>query len=97
VIPAIEHSRVLLYTVAVALGMRQGELLALRWSDVDLEAGTINVRHTLRRGVRALGEPKTERAKRTLRMGDTVIATLRAHRTPTAGRASRGWPVVGGS
>ena len=68
-------------TTAVALGMRQGELLALRWSDVDFEAGTISVRHTLQRGVRTLGQPKTERAKRTLRMGDTVVATLRAHRT----------------
>lgn len=84
-----------LYTTAVALGMRQGELLALRWSDVDFDAGTINVRHTLRRGVRTLGEPTTDRARRTLRMGDTVVATLRAHRTRqleeriAAGRAWR--------
>src|SRR6478609_4074481 len=68
-------------TTAVAFGMRQGELLALRWSDVDFEAGTISVRHILQRAVRTLGQPKTERAKRTLRMGDTVVATLRAHRT----------------
>ena len=59
-----------LYTTAVALGMRQGELLALRWSDLDFDAGTISIRHTLRRGVRTLGEPKTDGAKRTPRMGD---------------------------
>ena len=70
-----------LYTTAIASGMRQGELLALRWSDIDFDGATISVRHTLRRGVRTLGEPKTDRAKRTLRMGDTVAATLRAHRT----------------
>ena len=70
-----------LYAAAVATGMRQGELLALRWPDIDLDAGTVAVRHTLRRGTRTLGEPKTERAKRTLRMADTTVATLRAHRT----------------
>jgi integrase len=36
-----------LYVVAVTTGMRQGELLALRWSDVDLEARTLRVRATL--------------------------------------------------
>lgn len=38
-----------LLTVAVSLGLRQGEALALRWSDVDLEAGTLRVRFALQR------------------------------------------------
>ena len=35
-----------LYMTAGGLGLRQGELLALRWSDVNLEAGTVTIRHT---------------------------------------------------
>lgn len=57
-----------------------GELLALRWSDVDLDAGKATVRHTLRRGVRTLAAPKTDGSKRTLHLG-SVAATLRLHRT----------------
>lgn len=70
-----------LYLAAIALGLRQGELLGLRWSDVDLEAGTVTVRHTLRVGTRELGEPKTDRARRTLRLGGEVLGALRGQRT----------------
>jgi integrase len=50
-----------LYVLAVTTGMRQGELLGLKWQDVELEAGTLGVRRTLTRrgGKMALGEPKT--------------------------------------
>jgi integrase len=70
-----------LYVAAVALGLRQGELLGLRWSDVDLDAGTVTVQHTLRLRTRELAEPKTERSRRTLRLGQGVAGALRAHRT----------------
>ena len=63
-----------------ALGLRQGELLALRWRDVDLDGGTLAVAHTLARGSRTLAEPKTERAKRTLRLGAEVLLALREQR-----------------
>jgi len=82
-----------LYESVVALGMRQGELLALRWSDVDLEAGKVTVRHTLRRGVRTLADPKTDASKRTLHLG-SVATTLRTHRTRQLEdrmRAGRSW------
>ncbi len=69
-----------LYVAAIGLGMRQGELLALRWSDIDLEAGTVSIRHTLQRGTRTLAAPKTERARRTLRLGVEVSTALRDHR-----------------
>lgn len=69
-----------LYVAAIGTGLRQGELLALRWQDVDLEAGTLTVRHSLQRGTRALAEPKTERAKRTLALGPTITAALLEHR-----------------
>jgi integrase len=69
-----------LYVTAIGLGLRQGELLGLRWSDVDLEAGMLTIRHTLQRGTRTLAEPKTERARRTLQLPSEVTAALRAHR-----------------
>lgn len=82
-----------LYAVALALGLRQGEALGLRWSDVDLDAGTLAVRVALcqlpkavrpnggRRGTRyALVEPKTSRSRRTLVLPALVVAGLREHR-----------------
>lgn len=36
-----------LYVLAVTTGLRQGELLGLKWEDVDLESATLRVRHTL--------------------------------------------------
>lgn len=69
-----------LYTVAVATGARQGELLALRWDAVDLDGGTLAVLGTLRRGTSDVAEPKTERSKRTLVLSAIAIAALRAQR-----------------
>jgi integrase len=63
-----------LYIMAVQSGLRQGELLALRWEDVDLEARALQVRRTLTRdgGKPAVGTTKT------LRVG----APLSSLRTP---------------
>ena len=73
-----------LYVLAIGTGLRQGELLALRWSDIDFEASMLTVRHTLRRGTRTLEEPKTERARRTLRLGvearEALLEQLRRQR-----------------
>lgn len=71
-----------LYLAAVALGMRQGELLGSRWSDVDLDAGRWYVRRQLQRraGNVAFTEPKTARSRRTLDIPPSLIAALRSHR-----------------
>lgn len=69
-----------LYVLAATSGLRQGETLALRWSDVDLDAATVTVRHTLERGTRALAEPKTDRARRTVHISGSTVAVLREHR-----------------
>jgi integrase len=70
-----------LYVLAVHTGMRQGELLGLKWEDVDLECGVIRVRRTLtrNRGRLILGEPKTKRSRRTVRLTETAAQILREH------------------
>ena len=57
-----------LVTVALLTGLRQGEALGLRWSDVDLDGGHIAVRRTVHRsgGKLMLEEPKTRRSRRTV-------------------------------
>jgi len=54
---ALGHRLEALFTVGLAVGIRSGECSALRWPDVDLDAGSITVRHTLQR-VKLPGEKK---------------------------------------
>jgi integrase len=71
-----------LYTLAVAIGIRQGEALGLRWNDVDLDAGRITIKHTLQRigGRLALVEPKTAKSRRTVDIPRSVVSDLRSRR-----------------
>lgn len=71
-----------LFTVGLALGLRQGEALGLRWADVDLEAGTLSVQRSLQRvdGGWLFLEPKTTRSRRTVPLPGPVTAALREHR-----------------
>ena len=69
-----------LYAAAVGLGLRQGELLGLLWSDVDLEAipAILTVRRQKpQRGRGGMAEPKTERARRSLVIPRAVVDVLR--------------------
>jgi integrase len=84
------------WSVPIALaawtGMRRSEVLALRWSDVDLEARTVAISRTLQTrpkdqgGGVQFGEPKTPRSKRTIRLGPTVITVLKSHKADQARR-----------
>ena len=74
---ADERSRAL-YTVAVRTGMRPGEILALRWSDVDLEAGTVQINRALSEG--EFSTPKTPRSRRRISLSPATVAALKAHR-----------------
>ena len=69
--------------VAVTTGLRRGELLALRWQDVDLERGTLSVNQTIEqtaeRGI-AFKEPKTAKSRRLISLGSLTVETLRRHR-----------------
>ena len=71
-----------LFSVAVAIGLRQGEALALQWEDVDLKHGTLRVRYTLQRLGKTveLVEPKSDRGKRSIALPAISVAALRSHR-----------------
>src|SRR5262245_40475176 len=67
-----------LFCCAVLSGLRLGELLALRWRDLDLEARTLTVSHTLWRG--RLLKPKTESSGRTIRISGQLADRLKEQR-----------------
>ena len=59
------------------VGLRQGELVALRWRDVDWTAGLIRVRRNITRG--RLGTPKSRRSSRAVPMADRIAKELARH------------------
>ena len=65
--------------VALHTGLRQGELLALRWEDLDLEAHTLQVRRTVTKdgGKLAVGPTKTAKGRRTVKLTKDAAASLR--------------------
>lgn len=69
--------------LAAATGLRRGEVCALRWDAVDLDAGTLRVISTVSRVDRRLvfSEPKTDRSRRTVPLSPAVVAMLKKHRT----------------
>jgi integrase len=78
-----QHPARALYMLALTTGMRQGELLGLKWGDVDLNAGTLAVRRSLQRQREAglvFEEPKTARSRRSIRLSQRAIEALRTHR-----------------
>ena len=63
-------------------GMRRGEVLGLRWSDVDLDAGKLHVSQvlTLTDNKPVFTEPKTAAGRRTIALDPVTVAALREHR-----------------
>jgi integrase len=65
--------------VAIGTGLRRGELLALRWSDVNLDARRLTVRRSLEtvKGITRTKPPKTARSARTIALPPFVVGVLR--------------------
>ena len=66
-----------LYMIAAMTGLRQGELVALRWRDIDWPAGVVRVRRNYSRG--QWGTPKSRRSSRAVPLADRVAAELERH------------------
>lgn len=93
IVPLLEEARKMenvssipyytLFYTALHTGMRRGELLALRWIDVDLEFMTISVNRSLqilKDGTKIIREPKTPKARRLIAMTPSLALQLRDHR-----------------
>ncbi|MBO0795474.1 MAG: site-specific integrase [Ktedonobacteraceae bacterium] len=84
---AREHPLECLLVLAVTTGLRKGELLGLRWSDIDLEKQTLQVARTVSY-IAMDGKsysfietgPKTEQSRRTIQIPQFAIEHLRLHR-----------------
>ena len=70
------------WLVLTTRGLRRGEMLGLRWSDVDLDAGQLAVVRALVDVDYALvvSPPKTRKGRRTIPLDALLVAALRAHR-----------------
>jgi integrase len=77
------------YVLAATTGMRNGEILALQWQDVDLEAGTLQVRRTVFNG--KVNAPKTASGRRSIRLSKLAIGALKQHRLNAAKQRISEW------
>ncbi|CAN5246739.1 site-specific integrase [soil metagenome] len=72
-----------LYTVAVMAGLRLGELLGLKWTDIDFDGGRLMVRRACQfqsgNGL-VLTEPKTSKSRRTVHLSQRAVFALKEHR-----------------
>jgi integrase len=74
-----------MYLTAAMTGMRQGELLALRWRDIDWPAKRVRIRRSFVRG--EFGAPKSKRSSRSVPLADRVAGELDLLHQETAYRA----------
>src|SRR5699024_834434 len=79
-----KHHKYMLYFLAIFTGMRRGELLGLKWSDVNFENNTISVSRSLYyvpdEGI-VTHEPKTLHSIRSISISDEVLNRLREYQT----------------
>jgi integrase len=77
--------------IAIATGMRRGEILALRWSDLDPDLGVVHVRRSLQTsgGRLVFEEPKTRRSRRAVATPEFLLPYLRQQREAQATRRKR--------
>jgi len=82
------HHLEALFVLALATGMRRGELLALKWQDINFAAGTLQVRRILThmpaklngKGGYVEAEPKTEKSRRSIAIAPFALEKLKQHR-----------------
>ncbi len=77
-----EHRIHAAYVLSATTGMRRGEVLGLRWRDIDFAGRRLSIQQTLMSVNYELhfGRPKTERSRRSIALDGFTIAVLHAHR-----------------
>jgi integrase len=75
--------------VAAVTGLRRGEIVGLRWEDIDFERGVICIRRSLVDQV--VGEPKTESSKRPIPLENALAVSLKSWRQQTSYADSVDW------
>ena len=95
------HRLEALFTLALATGMRRGELLGLKWQDIDLTRGKLQVRRVLTRIPSKMpgkgyteAEPKTQKSRRTIVIASFALKALQEHhirQTAEKKQAGRFW------
>jgi integrase len=95
------HRLAALFELALRTGLRKGELLGLRWEDLDLDAGTASIRRTLQRtrrsGLASL-PTKTISSERRIALPASCVSSLRAHchrQVREKEQAGSAWPGIG--
>ena len=84
---AIQEDRLYaLFYVALGTGLRRGELLGLRWQDVDLNEGRLTVRQEIVRKSKGtlVKAPKTEKSRATISLSRGVVEVLKKHKARQA-------------
>lgn len=78
-----------LFTLALATGLRRGEILGLKWQDINMTTGTLHVRRILsrvptqtpeRNHVYVEAEPKTQKSRRSVVIAPFALEVLKQHR-----------------
>src|SRR5215210_2037499 len=69
-----------LYVLVIQSGMRRGELLGLRWEDVDIGQGLLHVRQALAPDGKSFSQPKTAKGRRRIRLTPEAVDALKRHK-----------------
>ena len=92
---AVTHRLAALWLLALDSGMRQGEMLALTWPDIEFEAGTVSVTKSVRtekKGEARVKEVKTKASRRRIRLTKRTLGVLKARKEAHGGRLVFGTP-----
>ncbi|MFC5405093.1 tyrosine-type recombinase/integrase [Cohnella soli] len=81
------------FHLALTTGMRQGEILGLRWQDIDFRRKIISVKQSLSHDGLSFGTPKTEHSIRSITIDDATVEALQRHRESIQAEKSKGTPL----
>lgn len=90
----VQHRHFPMLRLAAMSGLRRAELCGLRWTDVDLEAGTVSIRQSITAigGRPVVGEVKTKRSRRVVDVDPVTVGVLRAWKK----EQTEQWLLMGG-